>query len=374
MTLPFALAGPSLYWYLTRATGFVALVLLTASVVLGILGPLRVSAPPRWPRFAIETVHRDVSLLVLVVLAIHIITTALDTFTSISLTAGVIPFISNYRPLWLGLGTVSFDLLIALVVTSLVRRRLGYRTWRAIHWLAYASWPIAVLHGLGTGSDAKSWWGVGLTAACAAAVLLAVWARIGAAADERVRVPALGASVVVPIGIAVFAFAGPLQRGWAASAGTPTKLLAPARVASTKPALSPVTGRGKKSTATTLRVPFSARLAGTVAQTNVADGAVVDLALRLSGGAHGRLRIRLGGTPIGGGGLSMTGSQVVLQAVGLPSVMEGQVSSLVGQKFVAHVTGAGEAALVLRAQLTIDNGNGAVSGLLSASPASGGGG
>ena len=90
----------------------------------------------------------------------------------------MIPFVSGYRPLWLGLGTLSFDLLVALAVTSLVRRRLGYRAWRAVHWLAYVSWPVAVLHGLGTGSDTKQWWMLALTVVCIVAVLVAVWTRI----------------------------------------------------------------------------------------------------------------------------------------------------------------------------------------------------
>ena len=163
MTLALAAASPKAYWYLTRGTGAVALVLLTASVLLGVLGSLRFSAGPRWPRFAIETLHRDVSLLVMVVLAVHIVTSVLDSFAPISVLNAVIPFTGTYRPLWLGFGALSFDLLVALAATSLVRRRLGYRAWRSIHWLAYASWPVAVLHGLGTGSDTKVWWMLALT-------------------------------------------------------------------------------------------------------------------------------------------------------------------------------------------------------------------
>src|ERR1700761_6959629 len=133
--------SPSAYRYRARGTGAVSLVLLTASVVLGIVGSVRFTAP-RWPRFAIDAVHRDVSLLVLVVLAIHIVTSVLDGFAPITLLDGVIPFVTPYRPLWMGLGTLAFDLLLAIAITSLIRRRLGYRTWRAVHWLAYASWPV----------------------------------------------------------------------------------------------------------------------------------------------------------------------------------------------------------------------------------------
>ena len=133
------------------------MVLLTASVVLGVVGTVRYSAP-RWPRFAIDSLHRDISLLVIVLLVVHIVTSVLDGFAPIKLTDAVIPFATPYRPLWMGLGALSFDLLIALVITSLMRRRLGYKSWRATHWLAYASWPIASLHGVGTGTDVKSWW------------------------------------------------------------------------------------------------------------------------------------------------------------------------------------------------------------------------
>src|SRR5205807_8424001 len=98
-------------------------------------------------------------------------------------------FAATYRPLWLGLGALSFDLLLALVATSLLRRRLGYRGWRAVHWLAYASWPVAVLHGLGTGTDTKLWWMLALTAACVAAVAVALLVRIGRSQPSGIRAP-----------------------------------------------------------------------------------------------------------------------------------------------------------------------------------------
>jgi sulfoxide reductase heme-binding subunit YedZ len=345
----------------TRASGVVAQVLLTAVVVLGLLGPLRVSAPPRWPRFAVDTLHRDLSLIAVVVLLIHILTTVLDTFTSINITAAVIPFVSNYRPLWLGLGTVAFDLMLALIVTSLLRRRLGLRAWRAVHWFAYVCWPIAILHGLGSGSDAKQVWSILLTAACVIVVMIALLTRLGAA-DERYRGPAIVATLLVPLAIAAFALAGPLQHGWARRAGTPSTLLLPKLVAARGgPAVSGTTTKRRA----TLKLPFSAHLAGTVKQTTVAGGAIVDLALRLSAGAHGRLRVRLGGAPDQGGGLSMTGSQVVLAADGLPSVMVGTISSLVGQQFVAQVHGGG-ATVNLNVQLSIDQVGGTATGVMAA--------
>ena len=118
-------------------------------------------------------------------------------------------------------------------------------------------------------------------------------------------------------------------------------------------------------------MPFSAHLSGSVKQTQEPGGAIVDLSLRLSGGAHGRLRVRMAGAPLGGGGLSMTGSQVDLLADGLPSVLAGRIVSLQGQEFVARVADGGGSKLNLRAILNIDSQNGRVTGQLAASSAGG---
>jgi DMSO/TMAO reductase YedYZ heme-binding membrane subunit len=366
-----ATLGPSAYWYLARGTGAVALVLLTAVVVLGILNSVRFAAP-RWPRFAVDALHRDLSLLVIVVLVIHVVTSVLDGFAPITLLDGVIPFITPYRPLWMGLGTLAFDLLLAIVVTSLMRRRLGYGAWRAIHWLAYASWPVAVLHGLGTGSDVKQWWMLGLTVLCVMAVLGAVWARIArvSGAHAGMRAPATALAVITPIGLAIFTLAGPLQSGWARRAGTPASLLAPHVIASS----SGATGRAPSAPLAPAPItsPFSSTLSGTLTESPASGGAIVNLALGVNGQVHGQLRIRLGGVPVGGGGLSMTGSQVDFAVAGQPSVLEGRIVSLRGTDLVARVSNAAGTVLDLHAHLQIDNSSNTVTGSVSGSPAGGG--
>lgn len=172
-------------WYFGRATGFVALILLTGIIVLGVLGPLRVTSE-RWPRFAIRTVHRDLSLLALLVIAIHVVVLVLDGYVHIPLSAGVLPWGSSYMPFWTGIGALAFDLMIAIVVTSLARRRLGFRTWRFIHWFAYVSWPIAVVHGIVTGTDSGSLWGLGLTLVCIAIAAAAIALRVQNGSASRV--------------------------------------------------------------------------------------------------------------------------------------------------------------------------------------------
>jgi methionine sulfoxide reductase heme-binding subunit len=180
-----SLNGPTL-WYATRATGLVTLLLLTASVLLGLLTTGRF-ASENWPRFLTVGLHRNLSLLVLVFVALHVGTTVIDTFVSISLVSAFIPFTSSYQPFWLSLGAVTLDLLIALVATSLIRNRLGLRTWRWVHWAAYVCWPVALAHGLGMGTDRNTIWVFALTIACVAAVAGAATWRLVTAARAGAR-------------------------------------------------------------------------------------------------------------------------------------------------------------------------------------------
>jgi sulfoxide reductase heme-binding subunit YedZ len=170
-------------WYTTRGAGAVSLILLTAVVVVGLLARLRFETEG-WPRFLSATFHRDLALITVVFLALHIVTAVVDPFTSLGLAPVVVPFGSSYRTFWLGLGTIAFELLLAIVVTSLARAWIGVRSWRVVHWLAYASWPLAVVHGLGTGTDARQVWMVGITVACIGLVAgVGLWRLVAAPAD-----------------------------------------------------------------------------------------------------------------------------------------------------------------------------------------------
>jgi len=226
MSSMLAAAGPSVYWYLTRSTGAVALLLLTGAVTLGVLDVRRWSTPS-WPRFAVDALHRNVSLLAMAFLALHILTSVLDSFAPISLSDVVIPFVGSYRPFWLGLGAVAFDLLLAVTVTSMMRQRIGYASWRAVHWLTYASWPVALLHGFGTGSDVKSAWLLLLSFACLAAVLAAVSVRVLSGWPESLprRAAALTGAGAFSLFLLIWMPSGPLGSEWARRSGTPSSLL-----------------------------------------------------------------------------------------------------------------------------------------------------
>ena len=167
----------SILWYTTRGAGAVTLILLSCVVILGVLSTLRVQSQS-WPRFLTTGLHRNLALMTLLFLGLHIVTSVVDPFTNLGWASAIIPFLSSYRTFWLGLGVISFELLLAIVATSLVRGYLGHRAWRAIHWLTYAAWPVGVLHGLGTGTDTWSAWMLAITAGCVAGVGVAIVLRL----------------------------------------------------------------------------------------------------------------------------------------------------------------------------------------------------
>lgn len=170
-------------WYLGRGSGVAALVLFTVTTTLGVA--TRRGRPAfGLARFVLGNVHRDASLLAVAFLAIHVGALLFDPYAQLRFVDLVVPFMGAYEPFWLGLGTLALDLVVALVATSLLRSRMPLRAWRWLHLSAYAMWPIALAHGLGTGSDTSAPWLLAVCATCAAAA--GVW-RLTTAADRDRR-------------------------------------------------------------------------------------------------------------------------------------------------------------------------------------------
>jgi hypothetical protein len=363
-------AGPSALWYLTRGTGAVTLVLLTVSLALGIANVRRVQTDTV-PRFVFDAVHRSASLLALAFLAVHILTSVLDPYAPIRLIDTVVPFVSAYRPVWLGLGAVASDVLIAVVVTSVLRRRFGYRAWRVTHWLAYACWPIALVHGLGTGSDAKTSWMLLLTAGCVLIVLVAVWIRAVAGWPDHfgIRATAMLASIAAPVALVLWLPNGPLAAGWAKRAGTPPSLLASTSTPASYSASSgPSPPSGGRSSAAASPSAFNAQVSGTANESQLPSGLVqVDLRLTVSVQPLTALDIRIVGQPLSGRGVAMTASRVTIGPASSPGRYAGRVTELEGTNIGARVSGA-NGSLSLVAQLQIDPRSNAVTGALSARP------
>ena len=356
-----ATTGPTTLWYLSRGTGVVSLLLLTAAVVLGVAGPLRAR-----PRVLLAGLHRTIPLLAIAFVVAHVLTTLADGYAPIGVKDAILPFLSPYRPIWLGLGTVAFDLLLALVATSLLRARIGLRGWRAVHWLAYASWPVALVHGLGTGSDAKSGWLLVLSAICTLAVAVAIVLRVlqtpGVEGGRRVVV--LGVVPAVVLVLFVWAKTGPLQRGWALRAGTPVSLIPSAArgpSSAAKTASPPVQQRAPSTP-----LPYTATVSGSLAQSqpNSSGIATVQIDARTSGPVAGRLRATLYGIPLENGGLSMQSSDVAYATAGSAAAYRGPVVALEGTHITAVVAAAGGRHLRLELDLRIDSSSGSVGGTL----------
>ena len=170
-------------WYATRASGLMAMILLTLTMVLGLVTTTRARAR-NWPGFAQQEIHRRISMIAVVFLGIHVLTSVLDTYVNISWAAIVIPFTSSYKSFWVGVGAVALDLMIAVFVTSLLRARMRPGTWRAVHWLAYLTWPVALAHTFGMGTDAGESWVVAVGVLCVASVAGALAWRVRTAGRQ----------------------------------------------------------------------------------------------------------------------------------------------------------------------------------------------
>jgi sulfoxide reductase heme-binding subunit YedZ len=350
--------GATSLWYLTRATGLVALVLLTGSVVIGIVSSLG-WATERWPRFSFQVVHRNVSLLSLVLIVVHVITTVADGYVPIGFADAVIPFATPYRTIWVGLGACAFDLFLAVAITSGLRRRIGVRAWRAVHWLAYACWPLALFHSLGSGTDGRLPGTQLIYLACVVAVVAALAWRIAAArsASAGMRLSAaIGGAAVVTLAT-VFAVLGPLQPGWSRRAGTSSALLGQLASQQTASATAPNTSSNPPPS-TTPQAPFTSSFSGSYSvvgpDRNGNERLVFSAHLQPAGTP---LTVSLVGTPVDNG-VAMTSGLVTL------GTLNGPVTTLDGSDVRASVSGAGHSEH-LSIHLTIDQVSHAVSGSVS---------
>jgi methionine sulfoxide reductase heme-binding subunit len=166
-------------WYLMRASGVVSLVLLTAVLMLGI-ATFRRWSPARSPRFVTASLHRSLSLLAVVFVAVHVVTAVVDPYAAVGAAGAVVPFVAGRSAFWVGLGALSLDVLAALIVSSLLRARLAPATWRLVHRASYLCWPLALAHGFGMGTDASSPWLEASGAVCVVSVGASVLWRLAA--------------------------------------------------------------------------------------------------------------------------------------------------------------------------------------------------
>ena len=197
-------------WYAARAAGVTAYLLLSAVLVLGMTMATR-KPLARWPRFALEDVHRFGGLLVGTLIGIHVVTVAVDQWLPFTLQSLLVPFTSRYRPVWVGLGVVAAELLVALAITNHYRRRISYRFWRRAHYVNFAVWSAATAHGIGSGTDRSSPWLVAMFAAATATIAaVAAW-RVLRLRGGRWTRPAAGLVAVAAALLVATLATGPLR-------------------------------------------------------------------------------------------------------------------------------------------------------------------
>jgi len=190
----------SVVWYAERSAGIVAYLLLSATVVLGVSMSARWRLA--WPRFALEEIHRFVSILTGVFIAMHGLGILLDQVVPFSLLQEGVPFTSSYRPFAVGLGVASAELLAAVAVTNALRNRIGHRLWRRVHYLTIVVWLGTTGHILLTGTDRQEAWFLALVAVAVASVALAFAARFSGEVTAVRLTAVMTVTLVVVLGLA----------------------------------------------------------------------------------------------------------------------------------------------------------------------------
>lgn len=344
----------SVTWDVARAGGFTAYILVVLSVAVGLALTMHWQSG-RWPRLINSELHNFLSLLALVFTGVHVLAVWIDPFTRFGWAEVFLPLVSHYRPVWMAFGIVALYLGIAIGISTWIRPWIGYKWWRRLHILTLLSFLLVTIHGITTGSDTRTWWGVLIYAGSILLVGTLLWLRLSEPANKQSRahpVFAFGTLLIVLLGV-FLTLLGPLQPGWNATAnngngsgGTTSAVAASSHTQSGN-----------------LTPPFSATVQGTMTQSAPDSNGNVTLTLQttLSQGATGSLRITLQGQPDGGdGSISITSTNVVLGSNARTPLYRGPLTTLyAGDQWhmTALLTGSGSNPnkLNVRIDLQINN-------------------
>lgn len=369
-------AWQAITWDTARAGGFTAYLLVTLSVLLGLALSMRWQVR-WWPRLISYELHVWITVLSFVFLGIHILASWVDPFTRFGLNELLLPFVSHYRPLWMALGIVAMYLSLAVTLSLFIRKRIGYTWWLRLHELSFAVWGLATIHGLATGSDTRTLWGIEMYIISAVLVCGLLCVRLLQPVTPGGRIHPIWAGVVAgSLAVAIIWTAlGPLRPGWNAIANNGNGSGGVAQAAGS------VTSTATPSTAangtTPFSQPFTASVQGTIMrQFDSSTGQpMLQLDLTLSGAQQGILQIQLweqlgGGDDDGGGSAAVTATQVVLGTDTSTPLYQGHISTLNGGYMVAQLdpTQSGQPSLQLTINVQAQDGN--VSGTVSGMPLS----
>jgi hypothetical protein len=371
-------------WNIARTGGFTAYVLLTLAVAVGLALTMKLQSPSYWPRLLNSELHNFLTLLSVVFVGVHILAVWIDPFTRFGWNEVFIPFVSHYRAMWMALGILALYLGIAIGISTWLRPLIGYAWWRRLHILTLGVFALVTIHGIATGSDTQTWWGLAIYGGSIALVGGLLCWRLLVPVNERGRSHPVIASLVglsIVAGL-IFTVAGPLRPGWNAIANGVTSGNSLAKVvAPSTPQRTPSTSQGN-NTSTPFANPFTASLQGILSQNGPDSSGIVTLHVNatLSNGAQGVLTIMLKGTQedFGGreSGLSITSTQVKLSQDAAIPLYQGYLTGLRNREYRWSMTAllAKSGASTSRVQVQIEmqvRSSGQVTGVIQGIPVQG---
>jgi len=371
-------------WNVARTGGFTAYILLTLAVAVGLALTMQLQSPSYWPRLINSELHNFLTLLSVVFVGVHILAVWIDPFTRFGWNEVFIPFVSHYRVMWMALGIIALYLGIAIGISTWLRPLIGYAWWRRLHILTLGVYGLVTVHGIATGSDTQTWWGLAIYGGSIALVGGLLCWRLLVPVNARGRSHPVIASLV---GLAIlsgliFTVVGPLQPGWNAlanggtSGNSLTQSVAPSPLQKT-----PSTSQGN-NTSNPFAVPFTASLQGTLAQNGPDSSGVVTLRINatLSDGAQGVLTVILNGTQENFGGqdseLSITSTQVKLSQDASKPLYQGYLTDLRNRESRWRMTallsksGASTSGVQVQIEMQADS-SGRVTGVIQGTPVQG---
>ena len=371
-------------WNVARTGGFTAYLLLTLAVAVGLALTMQLQSPSYWPRLINSELHNFLTLLSVVFVGVHILAVWIDPFTRFGWNEVFIPFVSHYRATWMALGILALYLGIAVGISTWLRPLIGYAWWRRLHVLTLGVYGLVTVHGIATGSDTQTWWGLVIYGGSIALIGGLLCWRLLVPVNNRGRAHPVMASLV---GLAIlagliFTVAGPLQPGWNALAnGASSGNSLSQSVVPSPSQRVPSTSQGG-NTSNPFAVPFTASLQGTLAQNGPDSSGAVTLHVNatLSDGAQGVLIIMLQGTQESfggqGSGLSITSTQVKLGQDAARPLYQGYLTDLRSNEFRWRMSallsnvGAGTNKVQAQIEMQVDS-SGQVTGVIQGAPVQG---
>ena len=369
-------------WNVARTGGFTAYILLTLAVAIGLALTMQLQSPSYWPRLINNELHNFVTLLSVVFVSIHILAVWVDPFTRFGWNEVFIPFVSHYRATWMALGIIALYLGIAIGISTWLRPLIGYSWWRRLHVLTLVVFGLVTLHGIATGSDTQTWWGLVIYGGSIALVGGLLCWRLLVPVNDRARSHPVMATLVGLTLLAglIFTVAGPLRPGWNALANGATSGNTIAQSAVPSPTQqAPSTSPGGSNPFTSA---FTASFQGTLAHNGPDSNGNVILHLNatLSDGAQGVLIIVMQGTQESvrgqGDGLSITSTQVKLGQDATKPLYQGYLTDLRSNEvrwrmsaLLSNVS-AGMDRLQVQIEMQVDS-SGQVAGVIQGIPVQG---